>query len=151
MSKITILCTAVAIAITGCMSDDQSLRLNAEKHVKSMLKDPESARFGDIYLVPGEAKDGVQSVAVCGLVNAKNSFGGYGGGERFVAYGYKGKVGGSKLLGISRAYFEGTDRRATVDTINKPQKTTIFEKIHWNQACVDATHPPTFSGEYSAE
>jgi hypothetical protein len=150
MSKGTMLFAVIAVALAGCMSDDESLRFSAEKHVAAMLKDPDSARFSGVYLVPGPMREGVQTVAICGVVNGKNSFGAYGGGERFVAYGYKGKVGDSRLLGISRAYFEGADRRTTVDTTDKPNKTTIFEKIHWNEACVDAAHPPTYSGEDSS-
>ena len=147
MSKVAILCVVLATALTGCLSDDQSLKLNAEKYVSAMLKDPESAQFTELYLVPGAVQEGMQDVAICGLVNAKNSFGAYGGNERFVAYGYKGTVGGSKLLGISRAYLEGADRRSTVGTMDAPNKATIFEEIHWNKACADETHPPTYSGE----
>jgi len=40
--------------------------------LKLKLRDPESARFSLDLLKPG---------AVCGLVNAKNAFGGYSGSE----------------------------------------------------------------------
>src|SRR4051812_36543000 len=42
----------------------------ARAAVRALLKDPESARFSTEILKPG---------TVCGLVNAKNSYGGYGG------------------------------------------------------------------------
>jgi hypothetical protein len=48
----------------------------AHERVKDALKDPESARFKGEFV----GKDG----AVCGLVNAKNSYGGYGGFERYI-------------------------------------------------------------------
>lgn len=145
--KVANVLIVIAAALTGCMSDDQSLKLNAEKYVSTMLKDPDSAEFSGLYLVPGAVREGLQDVAVCGVVKAKNSFGAYGGSERFVAYGYTGTVAGSKSLGISRAYLEEADRRATVGTMDTPNKATIFEEIHWNKACVDEAHPPTYSGE----
>lgn len=48
---------------------------------KKGLKDPDSARFGDIFLASVDDK-GV--ITVCGYVNAKNSFGGYTGMEPFL-------------------------------------------------------------------
>ncbi len=123
------------------------LKVSAEIYVRAMLKDPDSADFGDVYLVAGAKNEALQDIAICGLVNAKNSFGGYSGNQRFVAYGYKGTIAGSKSLGISRAYVEEADRQATVGTIDTPNKATVFEEIHWNKACVDAEHPPTYSGE----
>src|SRR5690348_462087 len=47
--------------------------------VAKSLKDPESARFGDI--VAGKSSKG--SIIACGYVNAKNSFGGYVGEKPF--------------------------------------------------------------------
>lgn len=47
-----------------------------EKAVKSTLKDPDSAQFKHAKLVLSE--DGVVD-PYCGMVNAKNSFGGYSG------------------------------------------------------------------------
>lgn len=46
-----------------------------ERTVRANLKDPDSARFG--ALVAGSNNTG--TIHVCGLVNAKNSYGGYGG------------------------------------------------------------------------
>lgn len=58
-----------------------------EAHVKTVhdglrasLKDPESARFGS--MVAGVDEKG--AVTVCGLVNAKNSFGGYVGNQPYI-------------------------------------------------------------------
>lgn len=49
-----------------------------EHSVLALLKDPESARFG-----PMRAGTVAGATAVCGWVNAKNSFGGYTGMELF--------------------------------------------------------------------
>jgi hypothetical protein len=55
----------------------------AKKVVADTLKDPESARFSDLYAIAGEnAKPG--EYAVCGRVNAKNSYGGYVGYRPFL-------------------------------------------------------------------
>ena len=48
--------------------------------VKASLKDPGSAQFSNIQAARGN--DG--SLAVCGLVNAKNSYGGYTGSQPFI-------------------------------------------------------------------
>ncbi len=50
--------------------------------IKGRLKNPGSAEFRNVHFYSG----GKTAVA-CGEVNAKNSFGGYGGYERFVAAG----------------------------------------------------------------
>lgn len=61
MKKIILVC--VFIALAGCSNE-------VEKTVKQQLKDPDSAQFKDIN-------------GRCGLVNAKNSYGGYTGFKRF--------------------------------------------------------------------
>lgn len=48
----------------------------AHERVKDALKDPDSARFRNEFV----GKDG----AVCGFVNSKNSYGGYGGFENYI-------------------------------------------------------------------
>lgn len=50
----------------------------AHARVRDVMKDPESARFKDDFM----GKDG----AVCGFVNAKNSYGGYGGFRRYIVW-----------------------------------------------------------------
>lgn len=49
--------------------------------VRESLKDPESARFEQLGLFRGEDES---SYSLCGLVNAKNSYGGYSGNTRFI-------------------------------------------------------------------
>lgn len=53
------------------------------KAVKTKLKDPGSAEFKGVYFFRGA--DDVPMT--CGAVNSKNSFGGYGGYQRFVSAG----------------------------------------------------------------
>lgn len=49
--------------------------------VRKRLKDPESARFG---VMAAARKDGKEGVDVCGMVNARNSYGGYTGEQPFI-------------------------------------------------------------------
>jgi hypothetical protein len=49
--------------------------------VRKSLKDPDSARFDDGFKA---VKDSKGVVSVCGMVNAKNSYGGYTGSKPFV-------------------------------------------------------------------
>lgn len=60
---------------------------SAKANVARDLKDPASAQFRDVKVVMSTSeKDPKQKIyAVCGEVNAKNSFGGYVGYQRFVA------------------------------------------------------------------
>lgn len=48
--------------------------------VRRSLKDPESARFGPMQAATNEAGD----ISVCGLVNGRNSYGGYTGEQPFI-------------------------------------------------------------------
>lgn len=62
-------------------SDAQYIAL-AHQNVRALLKDPESARFEDVFV---SKKAGV--AAVCGYVNSRNSFGGMSGRQRFISGG----------------------------------------------------------------
>lgn len=52
--------------------------------VARRLKDPDSAKFGDIYAVGDKKIGGKYIVHICGHVNAKNAFGGYVGNRAFL-------------------------------------------------------------------
>lgn len=56
----------------------QSERQMVERAIRQRLKDPNSAMFNSIG---GFGKSGV--ITVCGMVNARNSFGGYTGDQLF--------------------------------------------------------------------
>lgn len=51
--------------------------------LRGRLRDPESAKFQNVYLHNGAA----DVTVTCGEVNAKNGFGGYNGVERFMSNG----------------------------------------------------------------
>lgn len=57
----------------------QQVRLiRAEQAVKSVLRDPRSATFGTSFIGRDDA--------VCGVVNAKNGFGGYTGPQTYMVH-----------------------------------------------------------------
>ena len=60
-------------------TSDQAIE-SAKKSVASSLKDPTSAQFRNVRLVPY-----VNGKVVCGEVNGKNSYGGYSGFTAFVS------------------------------------------------------------------
>lgn len=79
---------AMAMTLSGCLSSiptgtpvvlTDEMRAQIETGTKQVLKDPESARFGTI--AGARTPDG--NISVCGMVNAKNSFGGYTGEQPF--------------------------------------------------------------------
>lgn len=57
----------------------------AKEMVRQNLKDPESARFSDIFGITQAGME--EGYAVCGKVNAKNAFGGYAGSQPFSVKG----------------------------------------------------------------
>ena len=75
---IALLAAACAAQASPKARPKQPARLDpiavAHERVKDVLKDPDSANFRTEFV----ARDG----AVCGFVNAKNSYGGYGGFKR---------------------------------------------------------------------
>ena len=78
---------------------EERLIMKGQEAVRDHLKDPESARFKNVYVSikknnfsmhfvqkPGDR----DSFAICGLVNAKNGMGGYVGFRRFFSNGKDG-------------------------------------------------------------
>ena len=92
MRKLIVFLVALAIsslALSGPYRSGQDLsskKLGWMDHgmdlVRAKLKDPSSAKFKDVYF-----KHNGKVPAACGKVNAKNSFGGYSGYQRFLAAG----------------------------------------------------------------
>ncbi len=61
---------------------DAAWAAEMQLRVKATLKDPSSAQFRNVRTYHGSG-----APVVCGEVNSKNGFGGYGGFQRFVASG----------------------------------------------------------------
>lgn len=67
---------------TAASSDGPSdglMIIRAQREVRALLKDPDSAKFGAIHVRRSPA------LVACGTVNSRNSFGGMTGAQRFVS------------------------------------------------------------------
>lgn len=66
-------------------SDVQAVA-GAKQTVSGKLKDPDSAKFGDVKRKTTPNVAGEPTDVVCGKVNAKNAYGGYTGAKGFVYF-----------------------------------------------------------------
>jgi hypothetical protein len=67
-------------------SSPDSAFAKATAAVNAKLKDPQSARYGDIVRKLAANVNGKPTEVVCGTVNATDSFGRYGGNRPFVYF-----------------------------------------------------------------
>lgn len=83
--------SAIASANYGILPSDYQNQI--KNHMSSILKDPESARYNFLPTFKGYSQDGSLSSTSGGirfghvvpvLVNAKNSYGGYTGNQKYV-------------------------------------------------------------------
>ncbi len=63
---------------------DYTLATESFETAKRSLRDPQSAQFRDVWAVKARL-NGIEIVAVCGVVNAKNAYGAYMGETPFVS------------------------------------------------------------------
>lgn len=139
MANIRLLFTIILLlTLVGCD--------NAEKQgtafVAQQMKDPDSAKFQDVHVVPSPNSE--REVHVCGTVNAKNAFGGYAGGTRFIV-----RVSNDNKYEVTGLALEGTDeksRRATLETVKTDKPQNEFEYKYWNKLCINNQTKPTYSG-----
>ncbi|SDM56860.1 hypothetical protein SAMN05428957_10870 [Oryzisolibacter propanilivorax] len=131
--------------LVGCGSDEDQARWSAQKVIAARMKDPDSAKFRDVYTVDAPSTlPNTRRIAVCGVVDGKNSFGTYTGGDRFVVLqSFDSKFNTQDTV---TAEVEPADRRATPDSRKAGMPATVYESVYWNRYCVDASHPPTFTG-----
>ncbi len=87
-----------ACVLAACSGSDSSLINTTQQAVRAKLKDPNSAKFGDAYVVqPEEESTRYTNLRrVCGDVAAKNSYGAYDERTRF--NGLFGKAAGSSEM-----------------------------------------------------
>lgn len=82
--KKLIVSSVLAALLSGCSpSEDKILAVGTSEYAQA-LKDPDSAKFTDLYFKKdiNQKGSGVNGY-VCGMVNAKNSFGAYVGFHPF--------------------------------------------------------------------
>ncbi|MBE5226725.1 hypothetical protein IG611_15375 [Pectobacterium sp. A535-S3-A17] len=142
---------AIVLILMGCDSADEKIIKRTTLSVAEQLKDPDSAKFSNVYIVKGDhensdSKTTWQSVAICGSVNGKNSFGAYAGQTRFVVTGriYPNE---NQYIATNVTLENQESRQATVDTNKTEKPESIFEKIFWNVLCIDEKHQKSFTGD----
>lgn len=87
MVKRLLLVGAACFPLVGCFGEYSEAISYGESQIKEALKDPDSAKFSDVWFSP-DANNGKPRTSgyVCGKVNAKNAIGGYAGDSAFVIY-----------------------------------------------------------------
>ncbi|MCD2164669.1 hypothetical protein [Comamonas koreensis] len=122
LTKIVVFC-ALSIAVSGCGNPHADQISKAKSAVGMRLKDPESARFGEAFVVvPTEKSDTYPDLKiVCGRVNAKNSYGGYTGEIRFIVW--LGKPEGASSSEVLEVEME------------KRSEDNVFTQVWWGPDC----------------
>lgn len=119
---------AAAGLLAGCVSTPPAVKstpyiLSApeiefvKKSVTATLKDPLSALYGEKIVASQSAA--TVAITVCGMVNAKNSFGGYTGAKPFIGEMLPGSFIGNNGTPSFTVIAMGGDDFATAYTINK--------------------------------
>lgn len=110
---------------------------NTVKLLKARMKDPDSVVIRSSYTLSSTNADGDSEIRICGIVDGKNSFGGYTGGTRFVSLSIN-----TKRFNTFDTVFvkiEDTEEKARA---LKVKMLSGFDKVYWNEYCVDSAHPP---------
>lgn len=89
---------------------NEAERAAVEEGVRRSLKDPASAMFGG--MLASDAGNGVKYV--CGLVNARNSFGGYTGNTSYIGVLGSMQASGKTIATFSLTGMGGSNTDATV-------------------------------------
>lgn len=78
-------CFIFSFCFASDNNDESTFIDKGKKAVVDLLKDPDSARFKDVFYK--EPKEPGGFPVICGSVNARNSYGGYSGYSRFISDG----------------------------------------------------------------
>lgn len=114
-----------AIGPEGWAHDD------AERLLRQRMKDPGSMVIKSSFIV--RRPDGL--ISVCGVVDAKNSFGAYTGGVRFVSQSVS-TSGSFTHVGLQ------VEDEAETRQARSVKQLSGFEEVYWNGSCVDEAHAP---------
>jgi hypothetical protein len=99
------------------------------KLLKLQMKDPDSMEIRSSYIVRKPAGNGQEHLYICGIVDGKNSFGGYSGGSRFVS---RSSVSEDSYNMISVQIESVEDIALSKDVGAK----SAFERAYWSQGCI---------------
>jgi len=132
---VLVVCVVIGISIKnkiigpeGWAEDD------AIKALKQKMKDPDSMVIRSSYVVTRNI-EGLDYIAVCGVVDGKNSFGVYAGGSRFVSISTHSKE--FKIFETVITEIEDTAQTRDARSVNG---SSGFEVAYWNEYCVNGNH-----------
>lgn len=109
---------------------------DAEKLLKQQMKDPDSMVVRSSFVVQRQSETGSVEISVCGVVDGKNSFGGYTGGQRFASLSYHHPQ--LETFDTRSVELEDAAQKAQAEQLGR---LSAFETVYWNSRCVDGTHP----------
>jgi hypothetical protein len=110
---------------------------NTIDKLRAQMKDPESMVIRSSYIVHHVEANGEEDViAICGVVDAKNSFGGYTGGTRFVSRSASNRK--SDTFDTHEVILEKPQEQREADSVHM---LSGFDHVYWNPQCVDGAHP----------
>ncbi|WP_241988151.1 hypothetical protein [Dokdonella fugitiva] len=109
---------------------------NTEKALREHMKDPGSMVIRSSYVVQKTDAKGNQLIYICGIVDGKNSFGGYAGGTRFAS-----KSEYSKALDTFDTWSVQIEDPEQERSAREVGMLSGFDSVYWNDWCVDASHP----------
>lgn len=134
---IPVLFMAGAVIRNKVVGPDGWAQDNTTERLKARMKDPDSMVIRASYIVrrqePGTKRI---IIAICGLVDGKNGFGGYTGGTRFMSRSVDNQDLGTFDTG--EVALEDPQDKSVADSVHR---LSAFEEIYWNADCVDAVHP----------
>jgi|GEM_PF-6026974 len=108
---------------------------NTESRLKAKMKDPESMVIRSFFIVKvNNPSEKTTTIAICGIVDGKNGFGGYTGGTRFMSR----SVDRTDTFDTYEVEMEKPNEKRTSESVHM---LSSFESVYWNPACVDTEHP----------
>ncbi len=111
---------------------------NTIKALKEKMKDPDSMAIRSSFVIRRtDERNGSEEIFICGIVDGRNSFGGYAGGTRFASRSVF-----SKALGTFDTYSVEIEDWKDKEMATQAKMQSSFEKFHWNKWCLDFTIPP---------
>jgi hypothetical protein len=109
---------------------------NTLKRLKAKMKDPDSMVVRSSYTLQRMNASKDVEIFVCGVVDGKNSYGGYTGGNRFASKSVSSQS--NKTFDTYSVELEDPEQAALAKSV---KMLSAFDKVYWNDYCVDADHP----------
>jgi hypothetical protein len=113
---------------------------NTIKALKAKMRDPDSMVIRSSYVVQKSMLDGGTEIAICGVVDGKNGFGGFSGGTLFMSRSTE----WSNTFDTNIVEMEDPEQKRLSDSLGV---LSSFQKVYWNGNCVDDSHPALVATE----